>query len=78
MYALGPGAQTAVTHAIGPYYAFAGDQYARHGIATALTKPEQIATAIADFTRAGCDELIFTGNDPDPTQVDLLADAIGL
>ena len=78
MYALGPNAPQAVRDAIGPYYAFAGEEYARYGIAQALTSPDQIKAAIEEFTRIGCDELIFTGNDPDPGQVDQLADVLGL
>ncbi|QBD81121.1 LLM class flavin-dependent oxidoreductase [Ktedonosporobacter rubrisoli] len=78
MYALGPEAKAAVSQAIGPYYAFAGDEYAQYGISLAHTSPEQITAAVADFARIGCDELIFMGNDPDPRQVDLLADVIGL
>ncbi|MFE3455735.1 LLM class flavin-dependent oxidoreductase [Nonomuraea sp. NPDC059194] len=78
MYALGPDAEAAISDAIGSYYAFAGDEYAQYGISLAYTAPEQIAAAIADFDRIGCDELIFMGNDPDPGQVDLLADVIGL
>jgi hypothetical protein len=34
--------------------------------------------SVSDFDRIGCHKLIFVGNDPDPGQVDLLADAIGL
>ncbi|WP_043635963.1 LLM class flavin-dependent oxidoreductase [Nonomuraea candida] len=78
MYALGPGAEQAVSAAIGPYYAFAGEEFANYGISIAYTAPERIKDAIADFERIGCDELIFMGNDPDPAQVDLLADTIGL
>ncbi|PZG18108.1 hypothetical protein C1J01_16170 [Nonomuraea aridisoli] len=77
MYALGPDAQAAISVAIGSYYAFAGDEYAQYGISIAYTEPERI-TAIADFERIGCDELIFMGNDPDPAQVDLLAEVVGL
>ncbi|MFI6497509.1 LLM class flavin-dependent oxidoreductase [Nonomuraea typhae] len=76
MYALGPGAEAAVADAIGPYYAFAGEEYSQYGISIAYTSPEQIAAAIPAFERAGCDELIFMGNDPDPGQVDLLADVV--
>ncbi|MEV4177829.1 LLM class flavin-dependent oxidoreductase [Nonomuraea sp. NPDC049709] len=78
MYALGPDAEAAISDAIGSYYAFAGEEYAQYGISIAHTAPEQISAAIADFDRIGCDELIFMGNDPDPAQVDLLADVIGL
>jgi hypothetical protein len=78
MYALGPDAGQAVTAAIGPYYAFAGEEYAQYGISAAYTSAERIRTAVEEFERIGCDELIFMGNDPDPAQVDLLASAIGL
>nr|WP_246221526.1 LLM class flavin-dependent oxidoreductase [Phytoactinopolyspora mesophila] len=78
MYALGPNATDAVSAAIEPYYAFAGEEYARYGVSIAYTSPEQIATAVDEFSRIGCDELIFMGNDPDPEQVDLLADVVGL
>ncbi|GGP14272.1 LLM class flavin-dependent oxidoreductase [Nonomuraea glycinis] len=78
MYALGPDAEAAISDAIGSYYAFAGDEYAQYGISIAYTEPEQIIAAIAAFDQIGCDELIFMGNDPDPAQVDLLAEVIGL
>ncbi|MEU6714069.1 LLM class flavin-dependent oxidoreductase [Nonomuraea sp. NPDC046802] len=78
MFSLGPNARQALSEAIGPYYAFAGDEYAEYGISQAYSSPEQIRTAIEEFARIGCDELIFMGNDPDPRQVDLLADVIGL
>ncbi|MGV9779067.1 LLM class flavin-dependent oxidoreductase [Streptosporangium sp. NPDC003464] len=78
MYALGPDAEAAISDAIGSYYAFAGDEYAQYGISIAYTEPEQITAAIAAFDQIGCDELIFMGNHPDPAQVDLLAEVIGL
>ncbi|MEV4092820.1 LLM class flavin-dependent oxidoreductase [Streptosporangium saharense] len=78
MFALGPDARQAVSAAIEPYYAFAGEEYATYGASAALTTPEQITTAVAGFAEIGVDELIFAGNDPDPGQVDLLADTIGL
>jgi hypothetical protein len=77
MFALGPDAEVAVGRAIGSYYAFAGDDWVRQGVDTALTSPDRIASTAAEFERHGCDELIFTGNDPDPRQVDLLADVLG-
>jgi alkanesulfonate monooxygenase SsuD/methylene tetrahydromethanopterin reductase-like flavin-dependent oxidoreductase (luciferase family) len=78
MYALGPDAEVAISDAIGSYYAFAGDEYAQYGISIAYTEPERITAAIAAFDQIGCDELIFMGNNPDPAQVDLLAEVIGL
>jgi alkanesulfonate monooxygenase SsuD/methylene tetrahydromethanopterin reductase-like flavin-dependent oxidoreductase (luciferase family) len=76
MYALGPGAEEALSRSIGAYYAFAGDEYADYGISIAHTSPDQVESAVSDFAQAGCDELIFVGNDPDPGQVDLLADTL--
>lgn len=78
MFALGPRARQAVSEAIEPYYAFAGEEYAAYGASQALISPEQITAAVAGFAEIGVDELIFAGNDPDPGQVDLLADTIGL
>jgi alkanesulfonate monooxygenase SsuD/methylene tetrahydromethanopterin reductase-like flavin-dependent oxidoreductase (luciferase family) len=77
MFALGPDAKAAVSRAIGAYYAFAGDQWTQHGIDTAVTSAEELAVTVAKFEQHGCDELIFTGNDPDPDQVDLLAEVLG-
>lgn len=65
-----------MSRAIRPYYAFAGDAWADNGVADAKTTPEEITATIAAFERSGCDELIFTGNDPDPDQVDQLADVL--
>ncbi|SHN75593.1 LLM class flavin-dependent oxidoreductase [Cryptosporangium aurantiacum] len=76
MFALGPDAKAAVDRAIAPYYAFAGEDWAREGVETALTSADQIAATVAEFAKHGCDELILTGNDPDPDQVDLLAEAL--
>lgn len=78
MVALGPDADAAVKRAIVPYYAFAGDEYGWAGVDAALTTVEQIRDTVAAFEACGCDELILTGNDPDPDQVGLIADALRL
>ena len=78
MYALGPGARDAVSKALSTYYAFGGQEYVDYGIDIAYTTAERVAAAVGEFERAGCDELIFMGNDTDPDQVDLLADALGI
>jgi alkanesulfonate monooxygenase SsuD/methylene tetrahydromethanopterin reductase-like flavin-dependent oxidoreductase (luciferase family) len=78
MYALGPNAETTVAESIGSYYSFVGDFYVNRQIAIAHTSPEQVSASVAEFDKAGCDELIFMPNDPDPAQIDLLADAVGL
>ncbi|MBE8525356.1 LLM class flavin-dependent oxidoreductase [Amycolatopsis sp. H6(2020)] len=77
MFALGPDAKQALSAGIGPYYAFAGEEYAQEGVANAFHDAGRIKAATEEFERAGVDELIFVGNDPDPAQVDLLADAVG-
>ncbi|MER7002363.1 LLM class flavin-dependent oxidoreductase [Dactylosporangium sp. NPDC000555] len=77
MFALGPEAKTAVRRAIGAYYAFAGEEWTQHGIDSALTSDHQIPAIVTEFEQHDCDELIFTGNDPNPDQVDMLADALG-
>ena len=43
---------------------------------SAATDAETIRAAVQGFTEAGCDELIFFPGNPDPGQVDLLADAL--
>nr|WP_212808818.1 hypothetical protein [Micromonospora endophytica] len=53
------------------------EEWAQYGIDSALTSPDQITAAVAEFAQNGCDELILTGNNTDPGQVDLLADALG-
>ena len=43
---------------------------------SAATDEETIRARVQGFTEAGCDELIFFPGNPDPGQVDLLADAL--
>ncbi|SBW18157.1 coenzyme F420-dependent N5 N10-methylene tetrahydromethanopterin reductase-like protein [Candidatus Protofrankia californiensis] len=58
------------------YYAFAG-AYAEQVVAGALTDDKAVRDAVAAFAEAGCDELVLFPCNPEPGQVDLLADAIG-
>ncbi len=58
------------------FYAFLGP-YADQIAAAALVTPDAITGAVSEFTEAGCDELILFPCNPDPAQVDLLADALG-
>jgi alkanesulfonate monooxygenase SsuD/methylene tetrahydromethanopterin reductase-like flavin-dependent oxidoreductase (luciferase family) len=74
-FALGDRAQEAAQAYLGDYYAFLGD-YAQMVVDSAATDPETVQAYIQGFADAGCDELIFFPSDPDPGQVDLLADAI--
>ena len=45
-------------------------------MARAATDAETVRENVEAFAAAGCDELIFFPCDPDPEQVDLLADAL--
>ena len=44
-------------------------------MARAATDPEAVRENGRAFAEAGCDELVFFPCDPDPEQVDVLADA---
>ena len=62
--------------ACGDYYGSEG-AYTDTIVARAATDPETVRENVRAFAEAGCDELIFFPCDPDPAQVDLLADALG-
>ena len=73
-YALGDGAEQAVERTLRDYY---GDgEYTDGIVARAATDAETVRENVRAFAEAGCDELIFFPCDPDPDQVDLLADAL--
>ena len=46
-------------------------------VGSAATDAETVRAYVQGFADAGCDELILFPSDPDPGQVDLLADALG-
>ena len=74
-FALGSDARTHADRYLGDYYAFAGP-YADRIAGSALVDEEKVRAARAAFESAGCDELILFPCNPDPTQVDLLADLL--
>jgi alkanesulfonate monooxygenase SsuD/methylene tetrahydromethanopterin reductase-like flavin-dependent oxidoreductase (luciferase family) len=74
-FALGDDAEAAVQRSLGDYYAFAGE-YAGIVASGALKDPQAVRERVAAFEAAGCDELVIFPCDPDPAQVDLLADAL--
>lgn len=76
-FALGDGAGAAAHGYLSDYYAFVGP-FAERIVAGALVTPGQIAARVAEFSQAGCDELILFPCRSDPAQVDLAADAVGL
>jgi alkanesulfonate monooxygenase SsuD/methylene tetrahydromethanopterin reductase-like flavin-dependent oxidoreductase (luciferase family) len=74
-FALGPRARDAADRYLLDYYAFAGEA-ASAVAASAATDADTVDQYVRAFADAGCDELILFPSDPDPDQVDLLADAI--
>src|SRR4051812_18456666 len=75
-FALGPQAEQAAEGYLRDYYAFLGDELAGMIAGSAATDAETVARYVRGFEEAGCDELIVFPCDPDPGQVDLLADAL--
>jgi hypothetical protein len=76
-YSLGDEAQAAAEGYLGDYYGFLGD-YAAQIAASAATDADTVRGYVQGFEAAGCDELILFPSNPDPGQVDLLADALDL
>ena len=75
-YALGDGAEEAVERCLRDYYG--PGEYTDAIVARAATDAETVRENVRAFAEAGCDELIFFPCDPDPDQVDLLADALAV
>jgi alkanesulfonate monooxygenase SsuD/methylene tetrahydromethanopterin reductase-like flavin-dependent oxidoreductase (luciferase family) len=76
-FALGDNAQQAADAYLRDYYAFLGD-YADAIAHSAAKDADTVRGYVEAFADAGCDELFLFPCDPDPAQVDLLADAVGL
>src|SRR5215212_81643 len=74
-YALGDRAKEAADGYLRDYYGFLGD-YAGTIADSAATDADTVRAYVQGFAEAGCDELILFPADPDPSQVDLLADAL--
>jgi alkanesulfonate monooxygenase SsuD/methylene tetrahydromethanopterin reductase-like flavin-dependent oxidoreductase (luciferase family) len=74
-YALGTNAQDAANGYLRDYYGFLGD-YADAIASSALVSEDAVRGAVDAFAAAGCGELVLFPCDPDPGQVDLLAEAI--
>jgi alkanesulfonate monooxygenase SsuD/methylene tetrahydromethanopterin reductase-like flavin-dependent oxidoreductase (luciferase family) len=76
-FALGDNARAAADSYLHDYYAFLGDM-AGMVAGSAATDAGTVKAYVEGFAAAGCDELILFPCDPDPGQVDLLADALDL
>lgn len=75
-FALSPNGREAVDGYVRAYNAYRG-QGAEQRAASALLSPDDVRQQLAAFSEAGCDELIFHPADPNPDEVDRLADAVG-
>jgi alkanesulfonate monooxygenase SsuD/methylene tetrahydromethanopterin reductase-like flavin-dependent oxidoreductase (luciferase family) len=76
-YSLGANAEQEAQRYLGDYYSFLGE-IADMIVAGALTDAESLQQYVRAYSDAGCDELLLFPSSPDPEQVDLLADAVGL
>jgi alkanesulfonate monooxygenase SsuD/methylene tetrahydromethanopterin reductase-like flavin-dependent oxidoreductase (luciferase family) len=74
-FALGSDARAAATTYLSGYYAFLGEQTSARIAKGALVDADQVAEAVARYTEAGCDELMFVPCASGIEQVDLLAAA---
>jgi alkanesulfonate monooxygenase SsuD/methylene tetrahydromethanopterin reductase-like flavin-dependent oxidoreductase (luciferase family) len=74
-FALGDRAEQAADSYLRDYYAFTGE-YAGMIADSAAKDAATVKAYVEGFSGAGCDELVLFPCDPDPGQVDLLADAI--
>ena len=74
-FALGDRAEQAANDYLRDYYAFTGE-YAGMIADSAAKDAATVKQYVQGFSDAGCDELVLFPCDPDPGQVDLLADAI--
>jgi alkanesulfonate monooxygenase SsuD/methylene tetrahydromethanopterin reductase-like flavin-dependent oxidoreductase (luciferase family) len=74
-FALGDRAREAADRYLLDYYGFLGDAAAMVA-GSAATDEGTVAGYVEAFRQAGCDELVLFPCDPDPAQVDLLADAV--
>jgi alkanesulfonate monooxygenase SsuD/methylene tetrahydromethanopterin reductase-like flavin-dependent oxidoreductase (luciferase family) len=74
-FALGDRAEEAANAYLRDYYAFIGE-YAGMIADSAAKDAATVKAYVEGFAEAGCDELVLFPCDPDPGQVDLLADAI--
>jgi alkanesulfonate monooxygenase SsuD/methylene tetrahydromethanopterin reductase-like flavin-dependent oxidoreductase (luciferase family) len=73
--ALGDEAEAAVRRSIHDSCVFT-PEFAAWSVGEAPADPENASERVRTFAEAGCDELILFPCDPDPAQVDLLADAL--
>ena len=74
-FALGDRAKEAADGYLNDYYGFLGE-LSQMVADSAAKDADTVKAYVQGFADAGCDELVFFPCDPDPGQVDLLADAL--
>jgi alkanesulfonate monooxygenase SsuD/methylene tetrahydromethanopterin reductase-like flavin-dependent oxidoreductase (luciferase family) len=77
-FALGDSGEADATTYLTDYYAWLGEETAGFIAGSAARDAETVKGYLAAFEGVGCDELILFPSNPDPAQVDLLADTAGL
>jgi alkanesulfonate monooxygenase SsuD/methylene tetrahydromethanopterin reductase-like flavin-dependent oxidoreductase (luciferase family) len=76
-FALGDDAEAKAKEKLGDYYSFLGD-IADQIVAGAAKDADTVKAYVQGFEEAGADEIIIFPANPDPAQVELLAEAVGL
>jgi alkanesulfonate monooxygenase SsuD/methylene tetrahydromethanopterin reductase-like flavin-dependent oxidoreductase (luciferase family) len=76
-FVLGENAERTAEQSLGDYYAFLGD-YAEQVVKSAAKDAETLKGYISAFEQAGADEVICFPASSDPSQVERLAEAVGL
>jgi alkanesulfonate monooxygenase SsuD/methylene tetrahydromethanopterin reductase-like flavin-dependent oxidoreductase (luciferase family) len=76
-FALGDRGEQAADAYLRDYYAFLGEEIAGAIAASAATDAETVRGYVDAFDKAGCGELVMIPCDPDPGQVDQLAESLG-
>ncbi|HEX2264863.1 MAG TPA: LLM class flavin-dependent oxidoreductase [Solirubrobacterales bacterium] len=77
-FSLGDRAEEEAQTYLTDYYAWLGEEVAGFIAGSAAKDPDTVKQYVAGFEQAGCQELFLFPSSPDPQQVDLLADAIGM
>jgi alkanesulfonate monooxygenase SsuD/methylene tetrahydromethanopterin reductase-like flavin-dependent oxidoreductase (luciferase family) len=75
-WGLGDGAEERASKVLHSYYEWLGQETADQIADSAATDAETAKGYVAAFEEAGADELIMFPTNPDPAQVDLLAEAV--
>lgn len=77
-YSLGEDAEAYAQRYLTDYYAWLGEETANFIADSAAKDAETVQGYLQAFESAGCDELILFPCNPDPEQVDMLAEAAGV